>query len=149
MRTFNTVPNHSKPLRINDILLHYHSVRGGYYKFRSCQSREFYLLWAGVRSVRVERTNPTPFSGMVVVGYYETGSSQGQRSGIPPPTDKQQQERRRTWALALTVLLALVALLTGNAIFQQIVNYADCGGGGGVWNQWDLPPPRRGEPPPM
>ena len=107
----------------------------------------------------VERTDPTPFSGIgVVVGYYKTGSSThaSQRpptpSGTMPATNEEMAKTRQAppaWATALTVLLALATLLlAGNAIFQQIVNYAYCGGSG-VWSQWDLPPPRSGEPPPM
>ena len=76
---------------------------------------------------------------------------------MPATTDEKMTKTRQAapppppaWATALTVLLALATLLlAGNAIFQQIVNYAYCGGSGGVWSQWDLPPPRSGEPPPM
>ena len=58
---------------------------------------------------------------------------------MPATTDEEMTKTRQAapppaLATALTVLLALATLLlAGNAIFQQIVNYAYCGGSGGVW----------------
>ena len=106
-----------------------------------------------------------PISGIVVVGYYHTADPHAtqdaadEQKGVSDIKDETKSDAanaaagswrrcRKSRACLLALILALAAILTANAIFQNLFSNSmwNCDSNSHLWSQWlslqrDPPPP--------